>query len=84
MKTKKREEALNQRVNALEERNNELIKEIERLTISKEKTEQEIEHYQDTNSEVLYKYNEMVTVINTIILQLNDIITNLNNKDHEN
>ena len=84
MKTKKREEALNQRVNALEERNNELIKEIERLTISKEKTEQEIEHYQNTNSEVLYKYNEMVTVINTIILELNYIITNLNNKHQEN
>ena len=84
MKTKKREEALNQRVNALEERNNELIKEIERMSISKEKTEQEIEHYQNTNSEVLYKYNEMVTVINTIILELNYIITNLNNKHQEN
>ena len=84
METKKREETLNQRVNAMEEKNKELTKEIERLAISKEKTEREIELYQDTNNELLYKHNEMVSTINTIITELNYVITSLNNKHQEN
>ena len=84
MKTKKREETLNQRVNAMEEKNKELTKEIERLAISKEKTEREIELYQDTNNELFFKHNEMVSIINTIITELNYVITSLNNKHQEN
>ena len=68
----------------MEEQNNELTKEIERLVISKEKSERELELWQDGNNELFYKHNEMVSKINDIIIELNYIITNLNNKDQEN
>ena len=83
-KTKKREEGLHLRVNTLEERNRNLEKEIERLIISKGKTEQEIELIQDTNNELFYKHNEMFITINAIITELNLVIANLNSNYKEN
>ena len=82
-KTKKREEALNQRVNNLEERNKELEKEIQQLVVSKEKMAQEIEVCQDSQNELFYKHNEMKIVINCIITELNNIIAVLNNQLQE-
>ena len=83
-KTKKREEALNQRINNLEEKNRKLEKEIQQMVMSKEKMEQEIEFCQDTHNELFYKHNEMVMMINSIITELNYVIANLNNKLQEN
>ena len=68
----------------LEERNKELTKQIERLTISNEKMEQELDLCQNTNNELMYKHYEMVSVINTIITELNYVINILSNKHQEN
>ena len=68
----------------LEERNKELTKQIERLTISNEKMEQELDLCQNTNNELMYKHHEMVSVINTIITELNYVINILSNKHQEN
>ena len=83
-KTKKREEALNQRINNLEEKNRKLEKEIQQMVMSKEKMLQEIELCQDTHNELFYKHNGMVMMINSIITELNYVIANLNNKLQEN
>ena len=82
-KTKKREEALNQRINNLEERNKKLEKELQQMVMSKEKMKQEIELCQDTQNELFYKHNEMIMMINSIITELNYVIANLNNKLQE-
>ena len=82
-KTKKREEALHQRVNYLEERNRKLENVLQRMTMSKEKMEHEIELCQDTHNELFYKHNEMKIMINSIITELNYVIATLNNKLQE-
>ena len=84
MKNKKREEKLYQRICVLEEMNKELVKEFECMSIKQEKAEREVELYREKNYEMSYKYNEMVASINTIIIELNHVITVLNNKHQEN
>ena len=84
MKNEKKEEKLNQRIGLLEEKNKELIKEFERVSVTLAKTEWEVELYKEKNSELIYKHNAMVAKINTIIAELNDVITVLNNKHQEN
>ena len=81
---RKREEKLYQRVCALEDENNQLMKEIKRLTINQEKTNQRVELYREHNTELTYNHNTMVATINTIIAELNNIISILSNKDEEN
>ena len=81
---RKREEKLYQRVCALEDENNQLMKEIKRLTVNQEKTNQRVELYREHNTELTYNHNTMVPTINTIISELNNIILILSNKDEEN
>ena len=84
MQNKKREEKLYQRVCALEEENNKLLKEFEHMTLKQEKTEQRVELYKEHNIELVYNHNTMITTINTIIAELNNVISVLNNKHQEN
>ena len=84
LKNEKKEEKLYQRIGLLEEKNKELIKEFERVSITLGKTVWEVELYKEKNNELFYKHNEMVAKINTIIAELNDVITVLNNKHQEN
>ena len=83
VKNQKREEALHQRVHKLEEKNKRLENALQQMVMSKEKTDQEIQHCQDTQNELCFKHNEMKIMINTIITELNDVITILNNKLEE-
>ena len=82
-KTKKREEALHQRVHNLEERNKTLENVLQRMMMSEEKMAREIEICQDTQNELFFKHNEMKMMINSIITELNYVITHLNNKLEE-
>ena len=50
---------------------------------SKEKMVREIEICQDTQNELFFKHNEMKMMINSIITELNYVITHLNNKLQE-
>ena len=43
----------------------------------------EIEICQDTENELFFKHNEMKMMINSIITELNYVITHLNNKLQE-
>ena len=60
------------------------MKEFERMAITQEKTERELELCQEKNNEMMYNHGTMVTTINTMISELNYIITVLNNKHQEN
>ena len=82
-KNQKREEALHQRVHKLEEKNKRLENALQQMVMSKEKTDQEIQHCQDTQNELYFKHNEMKIMINSIITELNYVITILNNKLEE-
>ena len=81
---RKREEKLHQRVCALEDENKQLMKEIKRLTVNQEKTNQRVELYREHNTELAYNHNTMIATINTIIAELNNVISILSNKDEEN
>ena len=84
MKNQKKGEKLNQRISVLEEKNNELMNEFECMAITQEKTERELELCQEKNNEMMYNHHAMVTTINTMIAELNYVITILNNKHQEN
>ena len=84
MQNRKREEKLHQRVCALEEENNKLMKQLEYMTLKHEKTEERVELYKEHFNEMVYNHNTMITTINTIIAELNDVISVLNNKHQEN
>ena len=84
MQTKKREEKLYQRVCGLEETNKELMQKLEHMSIKQEKTTQRIEIYKELNDELTYNHNAMIAKINTIVTELNYVITVLNNKHQEN
>ena len=53
------------------------------MMTSKEKMVREIEICQDTQNELFFKHNEMKMMINSIITELNYVITHLNNKLQE-
>ena len=84
MKNKKREEKLYQRVCALEEENEQLVKEIKGMMIKQENTDRKVELYREHNIELTYNHNTMITTVNTIIAELNNIISILSNKDQKN
>ena len=91
LENKKREESLNQRIDVLEEENNELrhhhnelIKEFKHVVAKLVNTEQKVELYEEKNNELIYNHNTMIIKINSIVLELNDVITVLNNKHEEN
>ena len=84
MKNKKREEKLYDRVCALEEENEQLVKEIKGMMIKQENTDRKFELYGEHNYELAYNHNAMVTTVNTIIAELNNIMSILSNKDEKN
>ena len=84
MKNKKREEKLYQRVCALEEENEQLVKEIKGMMIKQENTDRKVELYREHNIELAYNHNTMITTVNTIIAELNNVISVLSNKDQKN
>ena len=84
MKNKKREEMLHQRVCALEEENEELVKEIKRIMLKQENTDRKFELYREDNIETVYNHNAMIATVNTIITELNYVISILSNKDEKN
>ena len=84
MENRKREEKLYQRVYALEEENERLVKEIKWMTVKQENTDQRVELYREHNIELSYNHNTMITTINTITAELNNVISILSNKDQEN
>ena len=84
MQTKKREEKLYQRVCGLEETNKELMQKLEHMSIKQEKTTQRVEIYKELIDELSYNHNGMIAKINTIVTELNYVITVLNNKHQEN
>ena len=71
---RKREEKLYQRVCLLEETNEKLLKKVKHMALKQEKAEDEL----------IYNNNAMIATINTIITELNDVISVLNNKHQEN
>ena len=88
---RKREESLNQRIDVIEEENNELrhhhnelIKEFDHVLVKLANTERKVEIYKEQNNELIHNHNTMITKINSIILELNNVITVLNNKHEEN
>ena len=83
MKNKKREERLHQRVSALEDQNEELVKEIKRMQLKHEETAREVELYNEHDLELCYKHNAMVATINMMITELNNIMSFLSNKDEK-
>ena len=84
MKNKKREERLHQRVSALEDQNEQLVKEIKRMQLKHEETAREVELLHEHNLELCYKHNAMVATINTMITELNNVMSFLRNKDEKN
>ena len=84
MKNKKREEMLHRRVCALEEENEELVKEIKRIMLKQENTDRKFELYREDNIETVYNHNAMIATVNTIITELNYVISILSNKDEKN
>ena len=84
LENKKREESLNGRIDVLEEENNELIKELNGVIAKLVNTERQVELCKENNNELIYNHNSMITKINSIVLELNDVITVLNNKYEEN
>ena len=57
---------------------------LEHMAIKQEKTTQKIEIYKELNDELTYNHNAMIAKINTIVTELNYVITVLNNKHQEN
>ena len=74
MQNRKNEAKLQQRVHMLEE-------EIKFLKMKEENVDSRLEFYKEHCAELSVKYNEMVTTINTVIIELNHIISVVNNKD---
>ena len=69
---------------ALEEENEELVKEIKRMMLKQENTDRKFELYREDNVEMVYNHNAMVATVNTIITELNYVISILSNKDEKN
>ena len=84
VENKKKEDKLYQRVANLEEENKQLLKAVLNLTVKQDNTDQRLEFYRDRVNELSYSRNLVVTHINSIIMELNNVITILNNKDEEN
>ena len=84
MKNKKREERLHQRVSALEEQNEQLVKQIKGMLRKQEDTAREVELYHEHNLELNYNHNAMVATVNTIITELNNVMSFLSNKNEKN
>ena len=84
MDNKIKEEKLYLHISTLEEANTMLLKEFQRMAQQQEKTEERIELSLEYNAEITYKHNEMVATINTIIFELNNVISTLSNKADEN
>ena len=76
VQNRKNEAKLHQRVHRLEE-------EIKFLKMKQENGDKRLEFYKEHCAVLSMKYNEMVTTINTVIIELNHIISvvNNNNKD---
>ena len=71
---------MHQRIDNLEEKNRKLENAVLQMMTCKEKTDKDISECQDNQNELFYKQNEMKIIINSIISEVNDVITNLNNK----
>ena len=74
VQNRKNEEKLYQRVHRLEE-------EIKTLRMKQENGDSRLEFYKEHNVELTFKYNSMITTLNTVIGELNNVISILNNKD---
>ena len=74
VQNRKNEAKLYQRVCKMEE-------EIKTLKMKQENADSRLEFYKEHCAELTFKYNDMVTTINTVIFELNHVISILNNKD---
>ena len=74
VENRKKEEKLCQRVDRLEEENKQLLKEIKHLMMKQENADRRLEFY----------HNTMITTINSVIAELNNVISILYNKNQEN
>ena len=81
VQNRKNEEKLYQRVHRLEEENKQLLKEIKNLRMKQENGDRRLEFYREHNVELTFKYNTIITTINSVIGELNNVISILNNKD---
>ena len=84
VENRKKEEKLSQRVDRLEEENKRLLKEVKYLMVKQENGDQRLEFYKEHNIVLSFNHNTMITTINTVIGELNNVISILYNKDQEN
>ena len=84
VENRKKKEKLCQRVDRLEEENKRLLKEVKNLMVKQENGDQRLEIYREHNIELTFNHNTMITTINTVIGELNNVISILYNKDQEN
>ena len=84
VQNRKKEEKLCQRVDRLEEENKQLLKEIKNLMLKQENADRRMEFYREHNIELIFRHNAMITTINSVIGELNNVISILHNKDQEN
>ena len=85
VENRKKENKLYQRVAKLEEENKQLLKEVKNLMAKQENADRRLEFYREHNVELTFKHNTMITTVNTIIGELNNVISILyNNNEREN
>ena len=84
VENKKKEDKLYQRVTILEEENKELFKKVLSLVMKENNTNERRQFYEDRFTDLSYNHNLLVTHVNGIIMELNNIITILNNKEEAN
>ena len=76
VENKKKEDKLYQRVAILEEENKELFKKVLSLVMKENNAVQRQQFYEDRFVELSYNHNLLVTHVNSIIKELNNIIKN--------
>ena len=83
-RNRKTEEKLYERVCVLEEENKNIMKEMERVLVNQENADRRVDLCKEHSLELTYMHNMMVIKINTVITELNNVISILSNKDQEN
>ena len=81
MQNHKKEDKLYLRVAKLEEENKQLLKTVKNLMVKQENDDRRLELYREQN---IFEHNTMVATINTIISELNNVITIILNQNQEN